>query len=669
MHTLITSAYFDLFLKDNPEFSCESLMTTTLDIKFINWVKSIGNMGLDGEIILRTLEDRDIQLTKYHPAIADKIKYNEYSSLLDFNGKEPKLLDFYTACSEGNVVAVDLYIRGDVDVNMERMSRFGSVARTGLMLASIGNHKKVVEMLIANKANVLTTDRRGRTALHYAAINGSLDCCELLMNAGIFIHLLHFFIYIYLLTFIYLHLFIFILGAPLFLGDNQGNTPLHLATWQNHPPTVDFLCAKGQEFTRSITSNKVLVNPGQTFEELSRLIFLEMQDTKLKPIETRRFQKLWLFEASQLFRQRMSPNVRHMIAPTCIEIMDDVLHRFDPRPETGIFVSTAIEDQLLFIPTIPSHVELAVLLQYMFRQSALDNTNNWNRTPLHLACDENTVASHRDVILLLVNKHGCNVMLKDIHNKTPYDLLVTDKSNPKAPSATSLREYLIYENRIPKTIEIMSQYEELDRKKLDEKREQILLDCIKRAEFMNTDLWEATRLASSLLSVYGKITGNIWSHYMDPDTKNEFFCCQPKDIGLGDSFSGFSWNLPDAIRNTYHHDVAFLYQRISQSVVIRQIENWVTLKSNRYNIIYYFNVDSNTYTFELPSVYNWKLIARNAIFRATYGYAEEWQEFEKDNLIFYYNKITREYRWIRPIEAVQVTPAEKFCTAHKVNIY
>ena len=181
-------------------------------------------------------------------------------------------------------------------------------------------------MLIANKANLLTADRRGRTALHYAAINGSLDCCELLMNAGrvnIFSFLLKILI------------FLIFLGAPLFLGDNQGNTPLHLATWQNHAPTVDFLCSKGQEFTRSITSNKVLVNPGQTFEELSKNIFLEMQDTKLKAIETRRFQKLWLFEASQLFRQRMSPLVRHMIAPTCIEIMDDVLHRFDPRPETG----------------------------------------------------------------------------------------------------------------------------------------------------------------------------------------------------------------------------------------------------------------------------------------------------------------------------------------------
>lgn len=155
MHKLITTAYFDLFLKDNPDFGCESLMTTKLDIKFINWIKSLGSMGLDGEVMLEALEDRDIYLSKYHPAIADKLKYNEFSSLLDLNGKEPKLLDFYTACGEGNFVAVDLYIRGDVDVNMEKMSRFGSISRTGLMLASIGNHKKVISQYNTNNIFVI----------------------------------------------------------------------------------------------------------------------------------------------------------------------------------------------------------------------------------------------------------------------------------------------------------------------------------------------------------------------------------------------------------------------------------------------------------------------------------------------------------------------------------
>lgn len=143
MHALITSAYFDLFLKDNPEFCCASLMATSLDIKFINWLKALGAMGLDGQIILQTLEERDIQLRIYQPAIADQLKYNQLGSLLDFNGSEPKLLDFYTACQDGNVIAVDLYIRGDVDVNLEKMSRFGSISRTPLMLASIGNHVKV----------------------------------------------------------------------------------------------------------------------------------------------------------------------------------------------------------------------------------------------------------------------------------------------------------------------------------------------------------------------------------------------------------------------------------------------------------------------------------------------------------------------------------------------
>jgi hypothetical protein len=143
MHSLITSAYFDLFLQENPDFGCESLMATTLDIKFVNWLKSLGAMGLDGQVILQTLEERDIQLRLYQPALADQLKYNQLSSLLDFNGTEPKLLDFYSAAQDGNVIAVDLFIRGDVDVNLEKMSRHGSLSRTALMLASSGNHTKV----------------------------------------------------------------------------------------------------------------------------------------------------------------------------------------------------------------------------------------------------------------------------------------------------------------------------------------------------------------------------------------------------------------------------------------------------------------------------------------------------------------------------------------------
>lgn len=449
---------------------------------------------------------------------------------------------------------------------------------------------------------------------------------------------------------------------------------MHLATWQNHPPTVDFLCGKGQEFTRSITSNKVLVNPGQTFDDLAQVIFQDMQEVKLRPTETRRFQKIWLFEASQLFRQKMSSTVRHMIAPTCLEIMEDVLHRFDPRPETGIFVSTAVEDEQLFIPTFPSHYELTILLQYMFRQSALDNTNNWNRTPLHLACDENKIASHRETILLLINKHGCNVMLKDMHHKTPYDLLIADRGETSGPSATSLRENLIYENRVEKIIEIMSKFEEQDREKLALKRNQILEECMRRAEDMNFDLWEATRMASFLKGVYGKKMspgrehglGKVWSHYIDLDTKNEFFCCQPKDLGLGDRFSEYSWKLPEATRKVFYHDNAFVYQKISQSVVLRQIDNWVALKSSKYSIIYYLNAETEEYSFLEPTVFQWKLVARDATFQATYGYAEEWQEYVKHNLTFYFNKLTRVYCWDRPVEAVAVTPGERFCTAHKV---
>ena len=76
--------------------------------------------------------------------------------------------------------------------------------------------------------------RYGRTALHHAAIKGSTEACEVLMDNG----------------------------ALLFNPDFMGNMPMHFAASGNKVKTLDFLAGKGQEFTRSITSDKVPVKTG-----------------------------------------------------------------------------------------------------------------------------------------------------------------------------------------------------------------------------------------------------------------------------------------------------------------------------------------------------------------------------------------------------------------------
>ena len=331
---------------------------------------------------------------------------------------------------------------------------------------------------------------------------------------------------------------------------------------------------------------------------------------------------------------------------------------------SGIFVSTATEGEQLFIPTIPSPQELAVLLRYMFRQSALDCTNNWNRTAMHLAADENCVASHRETITLLADKHGCNVMLKDMHGRTPYDLMIVDKVSPKNPTATSVREYLLFENRVAKIMELAGQFDKEDRIELEKRRQEVLDECIRRAFHMNQDLWEATRMASLLIRVHDK-----WNFYVDPDTKNGFYCLQPLDPTMGDPFTNWNFRIPDEIRTIVHRDIGWEFHRQTKSDVIRTVGDWVTMRCTKTGCYYYYNMESKVCSFAPPPEYDWKRLSKEAKYIESFGYSEEWQEFLVGQNFFYFEKNRKIYRWTKPREAVTVTPAEKFCTGYKVLSY
>jgi ankyrin repeat protein len=640
MHKLCASAELDKFVEKNPDFDIHDLSRAALDLRFLNWVKFVGDMGIDGNVFLEVLTERDIQVTTHQIHLAQKIKNNEYTSLIDFNGGRPKFMDFWTACEDGLVTEVQLYLAAEAKVNLEMVSRSGE-SLTPLMLAAKGNHHEVLQLLIDYKADVLAADRRGRTALHHGALHGATEACGVLMDAG----------------------------SMVFGRDNIGNTPLHLAAMKNRLDTMDLLAAKGQEFTRSICADKLECLPGVSFNALAARIFQQLQDTKLRNVETRRFQKDWLHEGSALFRNSMAENRKHMIAPTSEELMRDVLLRFDPRPETGIRISHGVDGGTLFIPTIPSPVELAVLLKYMYRQSALDNCNNMLRTPLHVACDENVVESHKAGILMLINKFGVNVLLKDYHGMTPFDLLVVDKQHSaKAPTSTAQREHLLYEIREEKVLGMIAKHEAEDRKGLEGRRQDVLDICIRSAHDMPEHLWDAARGASELLAIYGEENiENTWHLYEDPETKNRFFVRAPVNPGDGDVFNSWSWTIPDLIRSDYILNLGWLYQRLSRSEAVTTFDSVMKLKCKKSGAYFYFFIEDNEYQFEIPDEFTWYCVAKDAKFVEKYGFSMEWQEFEKNGTHFYFNKITQEYRWKRPMDAITVTPSERFCTTYGVG--
>jgi hypothetical protein len=404
---------FNRFLKEYPDFELDE---RHINPSLANWITKVLNRGIDGYILWKVLEDRWIEIDRFHPHYAQKLKNNELGQILGKDGSRPKILDFWQACEDGDSDLVSMYCMCGQNVNEERIGRHDSMGRTPMMLAAMGNHVSCLRHLIKHNADVRLADRSGRTALHLGAKAGAREACEFIMENG----------------------------GRIFEKDHMGNTALHLAALQNAASTVDFLAYKGQEFTRAITSDKTRVKPGVVFEELATEVWEDVQTIKLHLSETRRFEKSWLGFASKIFCERMDPSVQHMVAPTeHVDIVKDVLTRFDPRPETGVSISVGLARNLKWHKTIPGGHELSILLKYLFRQTAIDIPNNMDRSPLHMAAERNNVSSHEDTIYMLTDRHGCNCWLRDMHGNRPIDLLMRDPKLTVGPSSTCERENLI----------------------------------------------------------------------------------------------------------------------------------------------------------------------------------------------------------------------------------
>ena len=73
----------------------------------------------------------------------------------------------------------DRFMRIDAIVNATDNRRM-----TPLHLAAYGGHTDIVELLLANSANIEVSDAKGLTALHYAAMNNHLAVARKLLAAG-----------------------------------------------------------------------------------------------------------------------------------------------------------------------------------------------------------------------------------------------------------------------------------------------------------------------------------------------------------------------------------------------------------------------------------------------------------------------------------------------------
>ena len=652
------------FIQENPDFEESDV---SVDIRFQSWVKNVLDRGIDGCILLQVLEDRGLMLATEHPHYAQKIKNNEMGVMIDFNGQAPKILDFWQACRDGDADLVKMYCECLQDVNTEQVGRNDSIARTPLMLAAMGNHTEVVSILLnpKYKCRVRDVDRRGRTALHLAAMKGATQSCELLLGAG----------------------------ARIYDAEHNGDTSLHVAAYMNNADTVDYLACKAQELTRAITSDKVLCKKGSNFQKLVEEVFEDLPKIKLTSVETLRFEKKWLAEASILFIKYMDPDVSQYLAPGNEDIQRDVLARFDPRPETGIKMYNSFTAEWTFVPTIANAETLGILLGYVFRQSAIDTGNSWSRTALHLACEGNKVQSHENTIVMLIDVHGASTVMKDRYGSTPLHLLWMDRRFDSSVSATQNREEVIFNQRTEKLQILNSELQKVEDEMTDLRRNKVLIDARDITENMKEFLWNVVRESSILRTEKQK-----YEEYVDPDTQSFFYCKIPLNPIRGDLHTEWTWFKPPApavpIFDRYQ---GLQYLLTVSSRWLRTLNGWKMHQCMRTGVIFYYHPSKDVITFKPPR--NCDLTSLYKIHRPDsekkLGFGNEWvqmfipaddQEQKRKELtqeggqlehclttnsegllgyVFYRNNSTlHEFMtWDRPVDAVQIPTKLKFCSA------
>ena len=90
----------------------------------------------------------------------------------------------------GDTGPLDKYIKNDGDVNLRLLWYANEFCPeiTLLMIACQHDHYIILEKLISVRADIHAQDEYGRTALHYAANNGSVKNCDILIKNGAFIN-------------------------------------------------------------------------------------------------------------------------------------------------------------------------------------------------------------------------------------------------------------------------------------------------------------------------------------------------------------------------------------------------------------------------------------------------------------------------------------------------
>ena len=294
-------------------------------------------------------------------------------NLRDKDGNTP----LHTASRNGHLECVKLIVETRVDLNIRNKNK-----QTAIFMANVNGHSDIVEWLLTRaNCNPNLRDKDGNTPLHTASHNGHLECVKLIIetstvrvdlnlrniNKQTALHLAsengHKNIAEYLLT---------RSKCNPNIQDDDGNTPLHIATWKGDLELVKLV----------VESSTVSIDPD---------VFNHHKQTALHMACKNRYKDIVEY---MLTHTKCNPNVQHIYGNTPLHIAS--------RDGYGECVKLIIETSTVSV------------------DPNLTNINN--QTALHLACEN----GHRNIAEYLLAHSKCNSNIQDDNGNTPLHIASQD---------------------------------------------------------------------------------------------------------------------------------------------------------------------------------------------------------------------------------------------------
>ena len=168
----------------NALYGAKSALKLANEVNNQKVIEFLENNGAKDVFDEETANELSKKLYKICASEAKDINIAEIKELIDMGADVNECNEYGStalmmASMSNHKEIVEILIQNGADVN--ECNEYGT---TAFMMASMNNHKKIVEILIQNGADVNHRDRDGDTALIYASNYGEKEATELLIQNG-----------------------------------------------------------------------------------------------------------------------------------------------------------------------------------------------------------------------------------------------------------------------------------------------------------------------------------------------------------------------------------------------------------------------------------------------------------------------------------------------------